>query len=366
MKYLIALLVFTLINFYLLAENVDSTKLETLLEFSEQSDPSDSLSNFFAGKLYFDNELFPQAIERLTDYVQYNPHGIFTSEALYVIGRSYAASDSLEKALQVLKFNSEHFTYDEFGIKSLSTIGDIYFDIGDYTLAKLYYTHFIYFNSELQRKDEIFLNIEKCNYYLGLYNSPAEIYKQYIQKYPKSELVPELKLELAKYYFSIEDYEGAIEVYNNIIDEYSGYSWVDSVYFHLTEAYKQIGKWDKSIETINQLVSRFPNSPLKSKAYRMLIDGFIAEKKFLFAIDTLNSIIENSPIEQRNTYYEILAQIYEELGLNQELVYIYQIMIQQETDVEKAALLRLKLETIKKRTGESEDSLKPIDQEMDR
>jgi len=302
----------------------------------------------------------------MSSYIQHNPKGLFASEALYLIGKSYAAIDSLDKAIATLERNGELFTEEEFGKLSFFEIGNIYYQIESYDKAKLYYTHFIYFNSDQTIKDKAFLKIEKCNYYLGLYKSPIDIYEQFIKKYPLSPLVPELKVELANYYFSVQNYTEAIQEYKNIIEDFSECTWLDSVYFNLSKAYIKIGEWDMSAQTIHQLITRHPQSTHIPDAYRMLIDGFVSEKKFLSAIDTLNAIIEKTPVEKRNTYYEILTHIYEELGLNQELVYIYQIMIQQETDAEKAALLRLKLETIKKRTGKDEDSLKVINHELKR
>jgi len=366
MKQIILILLSCLIISVLSAQDRIDEPLDSLLSPAGTSHASDSLMHFFSGKLYFDNELYLHAIEQMTHYVIHNPNGLFASEALFYIGRSYVALDSTSRAIGIFQKTSELFTFDEFGILSLLEIAEVYFSKKDYDLAKLFYTHFIYFNIDLKYKDNAFLMIEKCNYYFGLYESPTEIYRQFIKKYPNSSLIPKLKLELAKYYYSIQEYSQAIIEYNQILHEFSAIANIDSVYFTLAQAYRNIGELNKSMEMINKLVTHHPQSPLKVQAYQMLIDRLVSEHKFLSAIDTLNKIIEKTPLEERNSYYSILAQIYEELGLNQELVYIYQIMIQQETDVEKSALLRLKLETIKAKTGKTEDSLKPINHKLER
>jgi len=326
----------------------------------------DSLIVFFSGKFHFDNELYGQALQDLENYVHGNPDGLFAAEAMYFAGKSYVALDSTNTAISVFDKNYEDYPFDDYGILSLREIGNIYFSLMDYEKAKLYYTHFIYFNSSLKDKDHAFLQIEKCNYYLGFYDNPTEIYTQFIKKYPKSSKVPKLHFELANYYVTIQNYDEAIKEYTSLIETYPHSTWLDSVYYNLSIVYKTQNKWDKTVETTIALLNRFPDSDLKSNSYEMFIDGLVANQQFLYAIDTLNYIIEVAPQEEKNEYYQLLAQIYEELGLNKELVYIYQIMIQNETDAETAALLRLKLELIKAKTGTDEDTLKPIDHELDR
>ncbi len=339
---------------------------ESIPIVDEVTHTHDSLLVFFSGKLHFDNELYDQAIQDLEDYVHDNQDGLFAAEAMYFVGKSYIALDSLNTAISVLEKNYEDYTFDDYGILSLMEIGNIYFSLEDYEKAKLYYTNFIYFNSPLKDKDHAFLQIEKCNYYLGIYEDPTEIYTQFIKKYPKSSKMPKLQFELANYYVTIQNYDEAIKEYTSLIDTHPHSTWLDSVYYNMSIVYKTQNKWDKTVETTIALLNRFPNSELKSDSYELFIDGLVANHQFLQAIDTLNYIIEAAPQEEKNEYYQLLAQIYEELGLNKELVYIYQIMIQNETDAETAALLRLKLELIKAKTGTDEDTLKPIDHELNR
>ncbi|HHI87598.1 MAG TPA: hypothetical protein ENK03_01490 [Candidatus Cloacimonetes bacterium] len=339
---------------------------ESIPSVDKVTQTHDSLLVFFSGKLHFDNKLYDHAIHDLEDYVHGNPDGLFAAEAMYFVGKSYVALDSLNTAISVFEKNYEDYTLDDYGILSLMEIGNIYFSLKDYEKAKLYYTHFIYFNSPLKDKDHAFLQIEKCNYYLGIYEDPTEIYTQFIKKYPKSSKMPKLQFELANYYVTIQNYDEAIKEYTSLIDTHPHATWLDSVYYNLSIVYKTQSKWEKSVETTIALLNRYPNSKLKSVSYELFIDGLVANHQFLQAIDTLNYIIEAAPQEEKNEYYQLLAQIYEELGLNKELVYIYQIMIQNETDAETAALLRLKLELIKAKTGTEEDTLKPIDHELDR
>jgi len=360
MKKVIFLLLLLMIATFLHAQN------ELIPIADKNTQTHDSLLVFFSGKLHFDNELYDQAIQNLEDYVHDNPDGLFAAEAMYCVGKSYVALDSLNTAISVLEKNYEDFTLDDYGILSLMEIGNIYFSLKDYEKAKLYYIHFIYFNSSLKDKDHAFLQIEKCNYYLGFYENPTEIYTQFMIKYPKSSKIPRLQFELANYYVTIQNYDEAIKEYTSLIETYPYSAWLDSVYYNLSIVYKTQNRWEKTIETTIDLLNRYPNSELRSNSYEMFIDGLVANQQFLQAIDTLNYIIEAAPQKEKNEYYQLLAHIYEELGLNKELVYIYQIMIQNETDAETAALLRLKLELIKAKTGTGEDTLKPIDNELDR
>jgi len=360
MKKILIILVFLLSTASLHAQ------LELNSVVDKEGQNQDSLIVFFTGKLDFDNKLYGQSIKGLQEYARDNPNGLFVAEAMYVIGKSYVALDSMNTAILVLEKNYKYYPLDDYGILSLREIGNIYFSQKDYKKAKLYYTQFIYFNSPLKDKDHAFLQIEKCNYYLGLYSNSTEIYTQFIKKYPKSSKVPRLQFELANYDVTVHNYDEAINEYTFLIETYPHCTWLDSVYYNLSIVYKSQNNWEKTIETTIALLNRFPDSKLKSDSYELFIDGLVANHQFLQAIDTLNYIIETAPQEEKNEYYQLLARIYEELGLNTELVYIYQIMIENETDVEAAALLRLKLELFKAKTGTDEDTLKPIDNELDR
>ncbi len=359
MKKVLFILTFLLFTTSLLAQH----EINPAVNIEGQD--NDSLIVFITGKFDFENKLYDKAINGLKEYALDNPNGLFSAEAMYLAGKSYVALDSINTAIHVLEKNHDDYPLDEYGILSLREIGNIYFSQKDYEKAILYYTQFIYFNSPLKDKDHAFLQIEKCNYYLGLYKNPTEIYTQFIKKYPLSSKVPKLQFELANYYVTVHNYDEAINEYSFLIETYPHCTWLDSVYYNLSIVYKSQNNWGKTVETTIDLLNRFPDSDLKSNSYELFIDGMIANHQFLRAIDTLNYIIENAPQEEKNEYYQLLAQIYEELGLNTELVYIYQIMIENETDVETAALLRLKLELIKAKTGTDEDTLKPIDNEPD-
>lgn len=355
-----------IILFFLLSTTSLSAQLEYIPVVEEEAQINDSLIVFFTGKFDFDNKLYDQAIRGLEEYARDNPNGLFTAEAMYLVGKSYVALDSTNTAISVLEKNYKDYPLDDYGILSLREIGNIYFSQKEYQKAKFYYTQFIYFNSPLKDKDHAFLQIEKCNYYLGIYENPTEIYTQFINKYPKSSKVPKLQFELANYYVTVHNYDEAINEYTFLIETHPYCTWLDSVYYNLSIVYKSQNNWEKTVETTIALLNRFPHSELRSDSYELFIDGLVANHKFLQAIDTLNYIIETAPQEEKNEYYQLLARIYEELGLNKELVYIYQIMIENETDVETAALLRMKLELIKAKTGTDEDTLKPIDNERDR
>jgi len=359
MKKIIILLLLLIMHTILFAQQESDT-------VSNNNQNSDKFILFINGSYSFEHKLYDQAIQKLLEYAETDKSNLFAAEAMYLVGKSYAALDSIDTAISILEQTYEDYPFDDFGVRSLYEIGNIYFAQKEYQKAQLYYTRFIYFNSPLKVKDEAFLQIEKCNYYSGIYKNPTEIYLKFIEKYPRSSLVPKLRFELANYYVTILDYPAAVKEYNSIIDTYPHCTWLDSVYYNLSLVHKTQNNWEETVNTTITLLNRYPDSKLKSTTYELFINGLIANHQFLQAIDTLNYIIETAPQHERNEYYQLLAQIYEELGLVKELVYIYQIMIQNETDPEKAALLRLKLELIKAQTGTGEDTLKPIDHNLNR
>ncbi|OPX25149.1 MAG: hypothetical protein B1H05_04245, partial [Candidatus Cloacimonas sp. 4484_140] len=108
---------------------------ESIPSVDKVTQTHDSLLVFFSGKLHFDNKLYDQAIHDLEDYVHGNPDGLFAAEAMYFVGKSYVALDSLNTAISVFEKNYEDYTLDDYGILSLMEIGNIYFSLKDYEKA---------------------------------------------------------------------------------------------------------------------------------------------------------------------------------------------------------------------------------------
>ncbi len=330
---------------------------DSLFIFQKGEIKGDSLFLYFSGKMLHQNEDYYESIAYFEEFLNNHPSDSLSSYALFNIAESYLKMDFTEMAFTIFTELNDRFPFSKPGILALKQKGDIYFSKEDYSKAKLLYQNFIYHNIDLNIKDNAFFQIERCNYYLELYEYPTDIFQNFLKKYPHSKICPDLRFELGNYYFKIGKYSDSIIEYKKIIDMKPEVSWLDSVYFQLSLIYHERKDWKNATKNIHNLIQNFPESILKIPAYQLLIDSLLEEDNFLLAINTLNSTIQSTHPDERNEYYKMLAKIYEKLGLFTEVIDIYQIMLNNEKDEEKQELFRNKISNLRKKIGEPEDSL---------
>ena len=330
---------------------------DSLFIFQKGEIKGDSLFLYFSGKMLHQNEDYYESIAYFEEFLNNHPSDSLSSYALFNIAESYLKMDFTEMAFTIFTELNDRFPFSKPGILALKQKGDIYFSKEDYSKAKLLYQNFIYHNIDLNIKDNAFFQIERCNYYLELYEYPTDIFQNFLKKYPHSKICPDLRFELGNYYFKIGKYTESINEYKKIINMQPEVSWLDSVYFQLSSIYHKQKDWKNATKNIHNLIQNFPESILKIPAYQLLIDGLLEENNFLLAINTLNSTIQSTHPDERNEYYKMLARIYEKLGLYNEVIDIYQIMLNNEKDEEKQELFRNKISNLRKKIGEPEDSL---------
>ena len=341
--------------------DIKSTSIDSIFIFETGKITGDSLFLYFSGKMFKQNADYYESISYFEEYINQNPEDTLSSYALFNIAESYRNLDFTDMALTVFIELNNRFPLSKQGILALKKMGDIYFSREEYSKAKLLYHNFIYYNSNLDIKDYVFFQIERCNYYLGITEQPTDIFENFLEKYPRSKFCPELRFELGNYYFKIGKFSESIKEYNKIIDIKPEVSWLDSVYLQLSLIYHEQKDWKNATKNIHNLIYNFPESSLKITAYQLLIDGLLVENNFLLAINTLNSTIQSTHPDERNEYYKMLARIYEKLGLYSEVVDIYQIILNNEKSEEKQELLRNKITNLKNELGEPKDSLNNSD-----
>ncbi|MEA3474915.1 MAG: tetratricopeptide repeat protein [Candidatus Cloacimonadota bacterium] len=359
MKHFLPLIILILFSIQLWSNELEIKldSIDSLFIFKKGKIQGDSPFLYFSGKMLQQNREYYESIAYFEEYLCKNPEDSLSLYALFNIADSYLMLDYTDMAFTIFSELNDRFPFSKLGILSLKKMGDIYFSREDYSKAKLLYQNFVYHNFDLDIKDYAFFQIERCNYYLGITKHPTEIFQNFIKKYPRSKLCPELRFELGNYYFKIRKYAESINEYNKIVDINPEVSWLDSVYFQLALIYHEQKDWKNTIKNINNLTQNFPESNFKKKAYKLLIDGLLAENNFLLAINTLNSTIQSTRHDERNEYYQMLADIYEKFGLYNEVMDIYQIMLQNENDEEKKEMLHNRISELRKKTGKIEDSL---------
>ena len=348
----------TLIIFILFFITIDSNATDIYELPDSISIINDSLSSledtftvFMQAKLFYDAQYYQEAASNYIEFIKNSPRNPLIPLALYYLGNSYENLQKRKTSIKFFEELSKNYPNNYYGIQSLKKLGDLYFVEKNFSKAKRSYWNYVYYNNPIKEKADAFFQIERCNYYLGIYNNPTEIYKNYITKFPHSYISPELNYKLANYYYNIENYSEAAVQFKKILETYPHKLAQDSIYFKLSETLYKIGDYERTIDTLIILINNFPDSELKQSAFSYLENSFLNMDNKLQAIRKLNEIIEKIPHSKRNNYYRILANLYKELGFYQQVISIYKLMLQNTKEETKRAELEQELNIIIKKTG---------------
>lgn len=322
---------------------------------------NDSIMIFLRAKLFYHSQNFENAIKYFKLFINQNPEHPLLPLALYSLGEIYSKIDRIEDANSTYSRLSWNFPNNPYAIRALKNCGDLYFTQEDFDRAKRCYWNFVYFNAPRKLKDEAFFQIERCNYYLGIYDNPTEIYQNFIKKFPHSQKSPQLTYKLAKYYMEVENYKDALENFKILLSTYSQSVPTDSIYFDMATAFYRRGNFCSSIDTTISFLKNFPNSELKNSALQNLQNSFLQFENKLEAIKKLNLLIETVPYKKRNNYYKILAKLYQDLGFYQQVISIYNLMIHNTEKEEDTETLKRELKKIIRKTGHKNAIIDSLD-----
>ncbi|MBS3741935.1 MAG: tetratricopeptide repeat protein [Candidatus Cloacimonetes bacterium] len=312
---------------------------------------TDTLSFFLQANLFYEAQDYKKSAIYYSKFIETDNKHPLVPVALYLLGNSYNYLDQKEKAIEVYKYIYEKFYWNYYAIISLKNCGDLYFEKKDYQTANRCYWNFVYYTEPGRLQDNALFQIERCNYYLGIYEKPTEIYKNFIQKFPHSAKSPELNYKLANYYMEVENFEEARMQWEKILENYKYYFSADSIYFKLAKTDYELNNFESCIDTTFYLLQKFPNSKLRAAAFLLMEEALVEQENRLQAIKKLNVFIENIPQSKRNNYYKILANLYQEIGFYQQVISIYNLMIHNAKSEQKKDELASELKKIIRKTG---------------
>ena len=356
-----------LIPFHLSAEqnysDSDSLSIDSLFVFYNKIQMADSIAVsepillFHSNKIFYITDKFVHEIYNPYGVIQFDSADTLLAKSLFFCGinlkKAKSDNQSSQNHINFSFFKKTHLLFPEskYGILALKQMGDIYFSEEKYYLAKSLYWKFVFHNTDIKQKADAFFQIERCKYHIGTYQLPTEMFNNYISKFPESPLTPRLCFELSIYYYNIEKKYKSLYELEKIISSYPNVSWMDSVYFKIGMIYYDFEEWDNSIDIISRMVKKYPYSHLRKSAFDLLTADLLAKSSILDAISKLNSILFDVPENQRNDYYFILIQLYGKVGLAEEVISLYNLIIQNESGLLKREILQNHLKKIIEKTG---------------
>ncbi len=135
-------------------------------------------------------------------------------------------------------------------------------------------------------------------YQKGEYSRAAQLFQQFIFRYPTSGLADDAQFYLAESYFRQKDYDQAIIEYRFLIDNFPSMNYVPKAELRIAEAYlrksppPELDQTDteQAIRLFRRFLARYPDSPLADTARLLLAQAKekLAQKMLIAAVTYRN------------------------------------------------------------------------------
>jgi TolA-binding protein len=139
--------------------------------------------------------------------------------------------------------------------------------------------------------DNALIMVGKSYYQLEEYDKSQEVLEQFLQKYLKSELIPEAELWLAKTYLKQEDDEQALSKFSGIISKTDDDEIRAEALLNLGELYFKSENYKNAIERFSECIDATSNSERAGKAQYKLADSYYQLKNYESAIENYEEVL---------------------------------------------------------------------------
>ncbi|KAA3617453.1 MAG: outer membrane protein assembly factor BamD [Calditrichaeota bacterium] len=160
----------------------------------------------------------------------------------------------------------------------------------DASIAKSWKVIDFYGDSSSWADDALFL-IGKSYYQLEEYDKSQEILEQFLQKYLRSDLIPEAELWLAKTYLKREDNEQALLKFRSMISKTENDEIRAEAYLNMGELFFLSGEYEEAISNFTECINATSNSETAGRAQYKLADSYYQLDDYQTAIESYEEVL---------------------------------------------------------------------------
>ncbi len=224
-------------------------------------------AHFWKGELAYRQSRYDASIQSFNKYLQTG--GIQgeanQKNARYTLGYDYLSTDNFTAAFDNFKQVASAISSNSTSVEQDAYVrsADALFMQKNYSAAKKMYQNVV--NLSIPQSDYAYFQIAMIN---GISNQPEKIktLDQLVQRYPKSDLVPESYLQIANAYMVEEKFRDAIPYLNKILAIPSASAYYPSVYLKTGLANYNLNNNAEALKYYQKLVSQYPQSKESDEA----------------------------------------------------------------------------------------------------
>lgn len=244
------------------------------------------------GDSYFNLGQYDKAIETYSKIINQYPNSNNVFDAVNGILYCYEVQDKIKEAENfITKFIDNHPNTD-FNDRIYFKKGDIYYSVNDYKMAVRNYKNFLnrFPNSSLVPKAHYWLGKSFAN--LGNKDEALTYFGTVIKQYLKSEIGVASVLEAGKIYNDKKDYNSEIALYDSTLSTLKNIKGASEVYFMKAKALLNNNDFTGAYATFMQIKELFPGSVFADKSSIELGIFELARKNYDKSQDYFSTIAE--------------------------------------------------------------------------
>jgi len=247
---------------------------------------------YSVGDSYFNLGKYNKAIGTYSKVINQFPNSNNVFDAVNGILYCYEVQDKIKEAENFIsKFIDSH-TNADFNDKIYFKKGDLYYSVNDYKMAVRNYKNFLnrFPNSSLVPKAYYWLGKSSAN--LGNKDEALTYFGTVIKQYLKSEIGVASVLEAGKIYNEKKDYNSEIALYDSTIEIIKNIKGSSEVYFMKAKALLNNNNFPEAYATFMQIKELFPGSIFADKSSVELGIFELARKNYDKSQDYFRTIAE--------------------------------------------------------------------------
>lgn len=243
---------------------------------------------------------YENAITYFKNYVLSFPQSRRHANAYFYIAESYYYLDDFLTAVTYYAKTAEIAYDNKLILMAKVSLGWSYLNLEKFKLARQHFEEAYQFAQEKGiLSDDVFLGQATFYAQTGEQEKAADVYKQLIEQFPRSERIHEAYLGLANAYYQEGDYAQAITAYRRVIDRppdsRAGRKILEKAYFGLAWAYLKAGDVDAAVKNFQTVKDKAESKTVKISAMTQIGDAYQDTGDFQKAVDVYDKILKEFP-----------------------------------------------------------------------
>jgi len=179
--------------------------------------------------------------------------------------------------------------------KAIIEKADFLYEKGNYRQAESVYKEIVREIPQEEREREwIYYQLGNCHKNMNSLEEAISSYEAFIQRYPKSDLLPEVKYNLALCYEEIGNVDKASQILRKLIEQFPENEIVPEAYLRLGDCLRKKDK-KTAISTYQKIIKMYPKSSEAPLAYLNIGDIYLEQQRYSEAILHYTSLLQKYP-----------------------------------------------------------------------